>query len=169
MTETIFRPVRGTEKSIIDHPQTDGAIYYAYDTGNIYMDKDDARILMGGGGGKGTANGASIYYGQYNKDIDPNETEDENEPKTYNYPISSLEKKDAEPRIDDMILDESGSLYRIKEIKETYFLCSLLPLSGSNSTSIIRPDIYIHPIDNSIIVNGNACEVSYTAKAYETE
>ena len=170
MNDTIFRPIRGTEKSIKDCPQTDGAIYYAYDTGNIYMDKDDARILMGGGGGKGTANGASIYYGTYNQEIKPNEKENEDDVDTYNYPLTSLEKEDAEPRIDDMILDESGSLYRIREMGETYFLCTLLPLSGSNGpAAIIRPDVYIHPVDNPTIVNGNTCEISYTVKAYVTE
>jgi hypothetical protein len=134
------------------------------------MDKDDTRILMGGGGsGNGTANGASIYYGTYNQEIRPNEKENEDDVDTYNYPLTSLEKEDAEPRIDDMILDESGSLYRIREQKDTYFLCTLLPLSGSGTVTIIRPDVYIHPVENPTIVNGNVCEISYTVKAYETE
>jgi hypothetical protein len=38
---TAFVPIRGTEESIRDLERKDGYIYYAYDTGRIYMDKGD--------------------------------------------------------------------------------------------------------------------------------
>ena len=71
MGNAIFRPVRGTEEAIRKMPKEDGYIYYAYDSGRIYMDKDNERIPMGGG--SGTANGASIYYGEYGQIIEENE------------------------------------------------------------------------------------------------
>ena len=161
---TAFVPIRGTEESIRDLERKDGYIYYAYDTGRIYMDKGDQRISMGGNGGGGTANGASIYYGVYNQKIKPNEKEDENDADTYNYPINSLEDKDAEPRIDDMILDENGTLYRIQKIEEKHFLCTLLPLSGNGTGGgAIRPDVRIETIANPIIVNGQDFELFFVA------
>jgi hypothetical protein len=44
----IFQPVRGTESAINRMPVREGYTYFAFDTGNIYMDKDGARYLMGG-------------------------------------------------------------------------------------------------------------------------
>lgn len=154
-----FRPIRGTEKNIAKRDITDGFIYYAYDSGKIYMDKDDKRILMGGGGG--SANGASIYYGSYGETL-----EEDPETKLYYYPLGHLENENAFPNIDDMILDDAGSLYRILAIGEVYYTCELLPLSGGSGTpTIIRPYITVHDIANSIIVNGQPFTVEFTAKS----
>ena len=54
--DNVFRPVRGTEEKINEFPITNGYIYFATDTGRIYMDKNGERIAVGGG------KGASIYY-----------------------------------------------------------------------------------------------------------
>ena len=62
MTNTPFRPVRGTEAAIKALPIVDGYVYYATDTCKIYMDKGEERLCMGGGG---SANGASFYFGEY--------------------------------------------------------------------------------------------------------
>ena len=43
----IFQPFRGTEEIIRNHPKIDGYVYFAYDTGNIYLDKDGGRYSMG--------------------------------------------------------------------------------------------------------------------------
>ena len=147
MSNTEFRPVRGTQATIDALPITDGYVYYAVDTGRIYMDKSDERISMGGGG---AANGSSIYFGVYGKEI-----KEDAETKMYYYPLDSLEDKNAEPRVDDMILDDTGALYRIKRITETFYACTLLPLSGNGSgPTIIRPNLTIASIPNPIIING---------------
>jgi hypothetical protein len=67
MSKAVFRPVRGTEASIANLPKVDGSIYYAEDTGRIYMDKDQKRIPMGGG------NGVTILYGEFPEGVTPNE------------------------------------------------------------------------------------------------
>ena len=164
-----FQPVRGSQASIDALECTDGYIYYTTDTKRIYMDKGDERILLSGGGGSGggAANGASIYYGLYGEKIveDP-------DTKMYHYPAGSLEDKYADPRIDDMILDDKGALYRIKKINKEYYICTLLPLSGNGDNdgpTIIKPDIKIEPLENSTIANGNTCELTYTVKSYVTK
>ena len=159
MNNTVFRPIRGTEASIAKLDIRDGCIYYAYDSGRIYMDKGQDRIAMGGSGG-GAANGSSIYFGVYGKRI-----EEDEKTKKYYYPIDALEDKKQVPRLNDMILDDNGSLYRILEINVDNYGCSLLPLSGSGTSSIIRPSLTLHDIENPIIINGQPFEISFTAKA----
>lgn len=162
MSNIPFRPVRGTEAAIATMPIVDGYVYYAVDSGRIYMDRDDERISMGGGG---AANGSSIYFGEYGQKID----EDPNT-KMYYYPISGLEDKDAEPRVDDIILDDAGALYRILQIGEENFVCSLLPLSGSGGgVSIIRPSLTLNDIENNIIINGQPFEISFVVKSVVDE
>lgn len=147
MSNAIFRPVRGTEEAIRKMPKEDGFVYYAYDSGRIYMDKGNERIPMGGG--SGTANGASIYYGEYGQIIEEN-----TETKMYDYPKNALENSKAIPKEDDIILDDNGSLYRILIIGDEYFECELLPLSGNGTSSIKRPSLTLHTIENPILVNG---------------
>ena len=159
MSNTPFRPVRGTEANIAKLPIIDGYMYYAYDSGKVYMDRGNARITMGGGGG--SANGSSIYFGIYGKEIQEDAVSG-----LYHYPVESLEDSDASPRIDDIILDDAGALYRIKKIEEEYFACSLLPLSGSGGgPTIIRPALTLHDIENPIIINGQSFDISFTVKA----
>ena len=162
MSNTEFRPVRGTQATIDALPITDGYVYYAVDTGRIYMDKSDERISMGGGG---AANGSSIYFGVYGKEI-----KEDAETKMYYYPLDSLEDKNAEPRVDDMILDDTGALYRIKRITETSYACTLLPLSGNGSgPTIIRPNLTIASIPNPIIINGQPFEITFTVTSIVEE
>jgi hypothetical protein len=109
MNNVPFLPVRGSQASIDAMSKRDGYIYYATDTGRIYIDKGEERISMGGG----SANGSTIYFGLYGQEI-----KEDLATKMYHYPIDNLEDKKAEPRIDDMILDEIGALYRIKSVDE---------------------------------------------------
>ena len=72
-TKVQFRPIRGTEQSILSNPAfRDGAVYYATDSGKLYLDDPDTkrRILMGGN--------ASVFYGTMNINydiVDSNQTE----------------------------------------------------------------------------------------------
>ena len=163
MSNTEFRPVRGTQASINALPITDGYVYYAVDTGRIFMDKGDQRISMGGGG---AANGSSIYFGTYGQEI-----KEDAETKMYNYPIDGLEDDDAEPRVDDMILDDNGSLYRIKRIGEEFYYCTLLPLSGNGGSAPtkIRPTITLNDIENSIIINKQPFDLYFVVKSVVEE
>ena len=51
----IFQPVKGTEAKISRYPITEGYVYFAYDTGNIYLDKSGARYPIG-------SNSSGIIY-----------------------------------------------------------------------------------------------------------
>ena len=63
MSNTPFRPIRGTEAKILNTPSREGYLYFATDTGKIYMDKDGIRKPMGG-------SGASVLYSSDNKVVD---------------------------------------------------------------------------------------------------
>ena len=54
----IFRPIRGTEETIRSIDKHEGYLYFAYDTGNIYLDKDGIRHQMGG---TGTGNSGFVW------------------------------------------------------------------------------------------------------------
>ena len=56
MSNIAFRPVRGKDSIIQSQSLCEGNIYFASDTGKIYLDTSTERVLMGGAG-------ASIYYG----------------------------------------------------------------------------------------------------------
>ena len=144
-----FRPVRGTEEKIKRYDITDGNVYFAYDTGKIFMDKDGTRISFGGGG-SGSANGASIYYGTLNQKIEPEESTG-----ICKYPIDKIdENHDTPPKVNDIILDEVGALYRIMDIGETHYECILLPLSGNgDGTLTTRPSCKL-TLDNQNFIDG---------------
>ena len=52
---TRFRPVRGEEASILSDDPVQGFVYFATDTGKIYLGGEDEFITMGG-------SGASLFY-----------------------------------------------------------------------------------------------------------
>ena len=52
---TQFTPYLGTEAHIHDLEQQKGNLYFASDTGKMYLDTGNSRIAVGGGG-------AAIYY-----------------------------------------------------------------------------------------------------------
>ena len=62
-----FYPVQGSESKIKAQTTQDGHIYFATDTGKIYLDTNGKRISVGGAG-------AAIYYGDTST---PTELEDE--------------------------------------------------------------------------------------------
>ena len=50
-----FRPYRGKDSIIQGIPYSNGYVYFATDTGRIYLDYNGERLAMGG-------NGASLFY-----------------------------------------------------------------------------------------------------------
>ena len=83
MNNISFRPVRGTEKTISSLPITDGYIYFATDSGKIYLDKGTERILVGGGVG------SVIFYGNAEEKLVQNPDN-----LYYEFPKSYLENED---------------------------------------------------------------------------
>jgi hypothetical protein len=91
----IFQPVRATEAIIHErYPDPiDGYVYFAYDTGNIYMDKDGGRYLMSSAGGAGIG---VIYTHGDSSEIVKVDPEDENS-FIYTMPMSILDNSDVLP------------------------------------------------------------------------
>lgn len=57
--KTKFRPVVGKEVKLKALPHNEGYVYYASDTGKIFLDVDGERVTMGG-------SGASLFYFEEN-------------------------------------------------------------------------------------------------------
>lgn len=57
--KTKFRPVVGKEAKLKTLPHNEGYVYYASDTGKIFLDVDGERVTMGG-------SGASLFYFEEN-------------------------------------------------------------------------------------------------------
>lgn len=155
-----FRPVRGKEERIQQLPVTDGYVYYAYDTGKIFIDKDTTRITMGSAG-------SAIYYGEAE-----NLTEVEEE--LYHFPIDALENENDSPKVDDIILNSDGAFYRILSIGTDYFECQLLSVSGTGGGGgevYKRPSLNINT-DKSApanIINGSEAKIYFTATSATDE
>lgn len=118
-----FQPIRGTEEKILAYPQSEGNFYVCTDTRKIYMDtKDGERIPIGGAGNSG------IYYGL--KTL----TEEEKEATEVTFTVDDLEG-DTIPSVDDLILNQDGSFFRVIEIREgkTSVQAKKLTVSGSGS------------------------------------
>jgi hypothetical protein len=57
MSKTKFQPARGLEENLLANPYTEGMIYFATDSGRIFIDSNgENKIPLGGGG-------VSIIYG----------------------------------------------------------------------------------------------------------
>ena len=115
MSNKMFTPVRGTEAKIAGKVMgfNDGYIYFATDTGKIYMDYTDAdgaqhaRVSFGGGAGGG-GNNSGIYYANQ-------EVADKANPELA-FEIDSIESESL-PSVDDLIINAAdGCFYRVIRI-----------------------------------------------------
>ena len=60
----IFTPVQTSEAKIRDLDLQHGCLYFATDTGRMYLDTENERISVGG-----IASGVSIYYGNVEEPV----------------------------------------------------------------------------------------------------
>ena len=114
-----FRPYRGLEAKIKSFPQQPGYVYFATDTGRIYLDYEGQRLAMGG-------NGASLYYAN---DTDVKQDLLENYLLDYN----TLADEEAKLKPDDLIINADGAFYRVLDIndEEEYAICARIAVSGT--------------------------------------
>ena len=159
---SIFRPVRGSQEKIDKFPITNGYVYFATDSGRIYLDKDDERVSVGGGAG------ASIFYAEANDDF-----EKDAETGRFLIPSSVLEDQKATHTKGDIIVNiVDGSFYSVQEISEdkTILCCIRIATSGgegnykklgkllisadSNINSILNGDDYTFTISGESASQG---------------
>ena len=127
----IFQPVRGTEEAIKTKYQDihEGYLYFAYDTGNIYIDKDGARYQMG-------SNSTGIIYANGN-DSNIIKADPEDDASTiYLMNSSALENPNSLPQPNSLILNTDGRFFRVLSIDETtkIITVTLLAVSGTGGT-----------------------------------
>lgn len=118
MSNVAFRPVRGSENTIKDMPRVEGSLYFATDSGKIYLDTDLERLSMG------SAAGAAIFYGT------ADDLKEEEDSELVN--ISKL-KVDGTPKAGDLILNKDGSFYKVSRVGDEYYVCTLLSISGTGT------------------------------------
>lgn len=149
MSKFPFRPVQGPEAKINAHNIEDGYVYYATDSGKIFLDTNGKRIAMGG-------SGVAIYYGNAGSLT-------ENADKTYDFPKDALEETDKFPKENDLILNlEDGKFYKVEKVKDNSFECSLvLSGGGGGEGAVKRPKITIGS-SPSVTVNGQPVRIYFT-------
>jgi hypothetical protein len=158
--KTKFRPVNGTEEQILSASKTPGYVYFATDTGRIYLDLDqNTRISMGG-------SGVALLYGKADT-ISPDEQG------FYTLSFDDLED-DVTPKEGDLILNKDGIFYRVMEADSDSrsMLCAILAVSGSGGsggggTSSLskKIGITIQPLSTSNLINGQSFGVYFTANS----
>ena len=139
----LFNPVRGTEAGIAKMAVTDGNVYYATDSGKMYIDTDKQRIAMG-------AAGAAIYYGEAADLVMDENTE------MYTIPGTAVK---GTPKVGDLILNSDGGFYKVERVGEGNYTCTLLSISGTGGGGTIevqtRPVITKLELDSYSLINGS--------------
>lgn len=156
-----FRPIRGTEEKLLSTPYQEGYIYFAVDTGNIYMDANgQAKIPLGGRGAavlyskvKGAQNAGDDNYTLYQDGLeDPNQT----------------------VREGDLIINTAdGAFYKVLELNpaEEAIICARIAVSGSgggggtggvSGPTIRRGRLTVTNDGESDILNGSPCTFTIT-------
>ena len=111
-----FIPVRGLDKNIASeavNPITDGYVYFATDSGKIYVDSRGERVVMG-------AAGAAIYYGTLEK---PEEVEG-----YFTFPVNTVS---GTPKVGDLILNSDGGFYKVVTSSSAGLVCIQVSVSGT--------------------------------------
>ena len=142
MTETIFQPVRGTEEAIRRRPIVEGRVYFAYDTGKIYLDKDGHRYLMSStSGGSGSAG----FVWAIGDDSTIVKESDDEASKTYLIYPEALEDHIL-PKRDQLILNADGRFFRVIDDESSeYVIGELIAVSGAGGSGggVSTQDVYI--------------------------
>ena len=116
---TKFKVVRGTEENIQVMPYVDGFVYFAVDSGRMYLDaQGENKIPVGGG------NGVIIHYGKIPADLEPESLN------TYSITGEMFENQQTTPQIGDLILNSDGRFLRITDFDGDFYKCVVISVSG---------------------------------------
>lgn len=134
MNQEVFKPVRGTEASILSTIPQKGYVYFAIDTKKIYYSDGESFLPMGGN--TGVWYGKMEYAetpeeGQVDFDFSPDEIEGNENIEDGKYSI---------PNIDDLIFNTpDGCFYRVVEIDSDGMTpqlhCKKLTVAGGGGSS----------------------------------
>lgn len=120
MSNILFTPIQGNDNQIQKIEYNEGYVYFALDTGKIYLDaNDENKILMGGGG-------ASLLYA--------NDTSVDSLPDdTYVLSLDTLEDASNLKENDLIINQGDGGFYKVKAIHagSNSVICYRIAVSGT--------------------------------------
>ena len=123
-----FQIMRGLEEKILNKPKDNGCLYFATDTGKIYLDTlEENKILMGGGANSG------IFYAK-KKFTDPADT---------TFTLKDITGDDL-PNVNDLIINVSADIggdeerdgfYQVVEViqEEEKVITNYLPVGSGGS------------------------------------
>ena len=169
MSNVKFTPVRGTEANIAAHIMgfNNGYVYFATDTGNIYIDYVDengtnvVRKPMGSATGGGSSSGI-FYANREVTDAEKLETE-------LIFPMKTIEG-DVYPSKDDLLFNsKDSSFYRIIAVNPIVSAVTGLRLtvaggSGGGSVGLAEDiDLYLEPLPTVNLINGHSQLIYFTA------
>lgn len=120
---TKFKVVRGTEERIQEYQYVDGQVYFAIDSGRMYLDVKGERVPVGGG------NGVVIHYGLIPEDLEPEALN------TYSITSDMFENKQTTPQVGDLILNSDGRFLRITDFDGEIYQCVVISVSGAGGGS----------------------------------
>jgi hypothetical protein len=150
-----FVPVRGTQEKIDKIKPTDGYVFFATDTGRIFLDKGQSRYSMGGVGGSGAAAGAAIYYVETPSTVAP-------EGDVYLIMKEYMSPSDKPRKYDILLNITDGTFFRVLEEEELWYVCERLAVSGGGTgPSIAGPELDLQQPPASVI-NGQDFNVLFT-------
>lgn len=151
----VFIPVQAKESKIKNLDLMPGYLYFATDTGKMYLDTIDDRINVGGAG-------ASIYY---------NNGEAIEKEEYWLIDRNTLLNSNDSPTIKDILLNENdGCFYKIENIDINYFICTRISVSGNGEITgptkslpslFLSKELEKQPDSN--IINGSDWIVYFTA------
>lgn len=158
--KTRFRPVTGTEEQINNAQKNPGYVYFASDTGKIFVDLDNQhRLAMGG-------SGVAVVYGNASG-------LEADEQGYYTLDFDCLEE-DVLVKEGDLILNNlDGGFYRVLEVDkdEETMLCQRLSISGNGSGGgavggvTKKIGITLESLETSNLINGQICYITYSPKS----
>ena len=170
MSNKRFIPVRGTEAKLDLMGFNDGYVYFAVDTGKIFIDYTQAdgtmvsRKLLGSGSGGGSGSNSGIYYANYTP-TDAEKLEDE-----INIPIGAIEGGEY-PEEDDLIINLGDNcFYRVIKVQRAFqnVLCRRLTVAGGgggDAPGSLASDIEltVDSLPTVNLINGRSQEVTFVA------
>lgn len=157
-----FIPVQGTNDQIEATPIHLGYVYVATDTGQIYLDVEDGekgrRIAIGGAGGSGS--GTPVLYAK----AKPQLTGDGK----YTIQRTDLEDKTVIVKVNDLILNDDGSFYRVLSIEDDVLTCMRIATGGSgapDSKATPTKLTLLDEISGSTFINDQSQKLRFVASS----
>ena len=162
MADISFQPIRGREEDLLLLPYRDGALYFAIDSGKMYLDaRGKEKIPVGGAGNSG------IYYA--NRPVSA--ADSAVDILTFELDDESGVEGDKLPNVDDLILNTpDGCFYRVVSVNyeaETVNATRLTVSGNGGGGAVVKKsiDLQVEKLASSSLINGKEQYVWFTASS----